>query len=122
MAAGKKSQAAKYGSPTIAGKVTAKGTQRAGKSKASTAARKLQNAEVKDGTIRLGKNGKSYNVYDAKTGTWKRGIVTTSSSGGSGTNQGKKYTPPKVTGKPQLGGKGAPFRESYFAPRRPPLQ
>lgn len=54
-----------------------KSNTRAGKGKGSTAARKLQNAEVKDGTIRIGKNGKSYNVYDAKTGTWKRGVVST---------------------------------------------
>lgn len=52
-----------------------KSNTRAGKSKASTSTRKAQNAGVADGTIRLGKNGKSYNVYDAKSGTWKRGVV-----------------------------------------------
>ena len=57
-----------------------KSNVRAGKGKGSTAARKLQNAEVKDGTIRIGKSGKSYNVYDAKTGTWKRGVVKAAAS------------------------------------------
>lgn len=53
---------------------------RAGKSKASTAARKLQNAGVKDGTIRMGAKGKSKNMYDAKTGTWKKVTTTTVST------------------------------------------
>ena len=52
-----------------------KSNVRAGKGKGSTAARKLQNAEVKDGTIRIGKIGKSYNVNDAQTGTRKRGVL-----------------------------------------------
>jgi len=53
---------------------------RAGKSKASAATRRAQNRGVKDGTIRLGRGGKSYNVYDAKTGTWKKGVVKAKSS------------------------------------------
>ena len=88
-------------SPTTAGRVT-KGTERAGASKASTMVRKVQNKAVKDGTIRLGANGKSYNVYDASSGTWKRGVVapasgSTSKSGATGTytksyeNKGYKY-------------------------------
>lgn len=56
------------------------GTKRAGKSKASTIERMRQNRGVKHGTIRLGKNKKSYNVYDAKTGTWKRGVVKAGSA------------------------------------------
>lgn len=52
------------------------GTKRAGKSKSTTSQRQAQNKGVKDGTIRLGKSGKSYNVYDSKTGTWKRGVVS----------------------------------------------
>ena len=52
-----------------------KSNVRAGKSKASEIMRKVQNKEVKDGTIKIGKSGKTYNVYDAKSGTWKRGIV-----------------------------------------------
>lgn len=48
---------------------------RAGKSKADTLTRMRQNKGVKHGTVRLGKSGKSYNVYDAKTGTWKKGVV-----------------------------------------------
>lgn len=52
-----------------------KSKSRAGKSKASEILRKVQNKEVKDGTIKVGRSGKTYNVYDAKSGTWKRGIV-----------------------------------------------
>jgi hypothetical protein len=48
---------------------------RAGNTKSTMATRAKQNQGVKDGTIRIGKNGKSYNVYDAKTATWKRGVV-----------------------------------------------
>lgn len=57
-------------------------TTRAGKAKSSTAARIKQNAKTgaKHGDIRIGKNGKTYNVYDAKTGTWKRGIVAAAGS------------------------------------------
>ena len=51
----------------------------AGSSKAATITRQMQNKGVKDGTIRLGRSGKSYNVYDAKTGTWKRGVVKAAS-------------------------------------------
>jgi hypothetical protein len=52
-----------------------KGKTRAGKSKSTEVQRKIQNVGTKDGTIRLGKSGKTYNVYDAASGTWKRGIV-----------------------------------------------
>lgn len=52
-----------------------KSNVRAGKGKADLSTRKKQNIEVRDGTIRLGKAGRSYNVYDAKSGTWKRGVV-----------------------------------------------
>ena len=48
----------------------------AGKPSGTMAQRAKQNAGVKDGTIRLGARGKSYNVWDAKTQTWKRGIVS----------------------------------------------
>ena len=49
---------------------------RAGKAAAKTAIeRRKQNKGVKDGTIKLGKGGRTYNVYDAISGTWKRGIV-----------------------------------------------
>ena len=65
-------------------------TATAGKPKGNIASRAKQNAGVKDGTVRLGANGKSYNVYDAKTATWKRGVVT---SKGSPT---AKKTPPKT--------------------------
>ena len=66
-----------------------KSNVRAGKSKASEITRKVQNKEVKDGEIRIGKSGKTYNVYDSKSGTWKRGIV-----------MGEK-TPAKSTAKPK---------------------
>ena len=58
------------------GKTQAGKPKAAGSSKAATITRQMQNKGVKDGTIRLGKSGKSYNVYDANTGTWKRGVVT----------------------------------------------
>jgi hypothetical protein len=45
-------------------------------SKSATITRQMQNKGVKDGTVRLGRGGKSYNVYDANSGTWKRGVVT----------------------------------------------
>ncbi len=52
-----------------------KSTTRAGGSKADRAVRQARNQGTKDGEIRIGKAGKTYNVYDAKSGTWKRGIV-----------------------------------------------
>ena len=52
-----------------------KSKTRAGKSKSDFSGRSAQNRGVADGTIRLGKSGKSYNVYDAKTATWKKGVV-----------------------------------------------
>lgn len=72
-----------------------KSNVRAGKAKSSVAARKLQNAGVKDGTIRIGKSGKSYNVYDAKTGTWKRGVVKAAAPKPSGAEGPKKSMPRK---------------------------
>ena len=68
-----------------------KSKTRAGKSKASEIMRKVQNKEVKDGEIRVGKSRKTYNVYDAKSGTWKRGIVT-------GAKTTKKTAAPKRYG------------------------
>lgn len=56
-------------------KVQAGKPKAAGTSKAATITRQMQNKPVKEGTIRLGRGGKSYNVYDAKSGTWKRGLV-----------------------------------------------
>jgi hypothetical protein len=56
---------------------TLKRTQtRAGKGVGNVAQRAKQNAGVKDGTIRRGAKGKSFNVFDAKTQTWKRGTAT----------------------------------------------
>jgi hypothetical protein len=100
----KKKTPAAMGSPTAAGRIT-KGTVRAGKSKSDYKARTAQNKGVKDGTIRLGKSGKSYNVWDAKSGTWKRGVVSAASgssarSGATGTYTKSydraKYVTPKT--------------------------
>ena len=55
-----------------------KSSVRAGKAKGSVTTRQKQNIGVKDGTIRLGKSGKSYNVYDAKSGSWLKGVVKSS--------------------------------------------
>lgn len=77
----KKKTAATMASPSQVARVTKKGTEQAGKpkaagsSKAATITRQMQNKDIKEGTIRIGKAGRSYNVYDAKTGTWKRGVV-----------------------------------------------
>ena len=78
-------------SPTTAGRVT-KGSERAGASKASAMVRKVQNKAVKDGTIRLGANGKSYNVYDASSGTWKRGVVAPASGSSAKAGATGTYT------------------------------
>lgn len=56
-------------------KVQAGKPKAAGPSKAATITRQMQNKGVKEGTIRLGRGGRTYNVYDEKSGTWKRGIV-----------------------------------------------
>ena len=76
----------------------------AGKPSGTMAQRAKQNAGVKDGTIRLGANGKSYNVFDAKTQTWKRGIVTGTS---------KPKTDSKPAPKPSSSSSGGDF-ESWF--------
>ena len=47
----------------------------AGKSKSDYSGRRAQNKGVKDGTIRIGRGGKSYNVWDEKSGRWLRGKV-----------------------------------------------
>ena len=69
----------------------------AGKASGTMAERAKQNAGVKDGTVRLGAKGKAYNVYDAKTATWKK----TKATGAS-----------KPAGKPEratFGGSKKPF-------------
>jgi hypothetical protein len=52
----------------------------AGKSKSDYDVRVAQNKGVKDGEIRLGKNGKSYNIWDAKSGRWVKGQVKAEAS------------------------------------------
>lgn len=69
----------------------------AGRASGTMAQRAKQNAGVKDGTVRLGAKGKAYNVYDAKTATWKK----TKATGAS-----------KPAGKPEnatFGGSKKPF-------------
>lgn len=61
--------------------------RRAGKSKASAATRKQQNKGTASGAIRMGAKGKGYNVYDSKTGTWKK-LKTAPGSGKTGTYKG----------------------------------
>jgi hypothetical protein len=53
-----------------------RGGKRAGASKRTLTQRQKDNIRVKDGTIRRGAGGKRLNVYDAKTGTWKRAVKT----------------------------------------------
>lgn len=104
-----------------------KGPKIAGKAKGNLAERKAQNVGVKDGTIRIGRGGKSYNVYDAATGTWRRGVISVQGKpkGAGDKKPASTYKPSNKidrSKKPQLGGSGAPFRESYFVPRRPPIK
>jgi hypothetical protein len=76
-----KKTTATMASPTQVPKAAAKGAKQAGKpktagsSKAATITRQMQNKGVKEGTVRLGRGGKFYNVYDEKTGTWKRAVA-----------------------------------------------
>lgn len=80
--------------------------KRAGKSKASAAKRKEQNKGVASGEIRKGAKGKGYNVYDAKTGTWKK--LKTQGGSGSGTYKGDKAAASKTTRvSPSRRGEGA---------------
>lgn len=111
MATKKKRTQAEMASPSYLANVK-KGTVQAGKPKASgmsrgaIAIRKTQNKGVKDGTIRLGRSGKSYNVYDAASGTWKRGVVKAAPA---------RSVPAKATGgyKPASGGTYAKSTGGY---------
>ena len=85
-------------------KTLGKSETRAGKSKGGTAQRKQENKGVADGTIKLGRGGKSYNVYDAKSGTWKRGKVVKAEpskpkSGGEPPNRSQKAAKDKSASK-----------------------
>jgi hypothetical protein len=96
-----------------------KSNTRAGKAKSGVAQRKKQNAGVKDGTIKLGKNGKSYNVYDAKSGTWKRGVVK------AAPKPKNVSTTPKPTGgvtKSKPAYSGEPPNRSTYRKGQPPNQ
>jgi len=104
-----KKTAATMASPSSLGRLS-KGTERAGKSKATTSERQRQNKNVKDGDVRIGKGGKSYNVYDSKSGTWKRGVVkstpTTSRVSPSARGEG---------GKPKTAAQQAVAKSSGYA-------
>jgi len=102
-------------SPSQVGKATAKSNIQAGKPKAAgkgivpTTIRQVQNKGVKDGTVRLGAGGKYYNVYDAKSGTWKRAQAAPSKPPASSTTQ-----KPKVTEKPKVIGQVRPEAANIF--------
>lgn len=91
---------------------------RAGKSKASAAKRKEQNKGTVSGAIRKGAKGKGYNVYDAKTGTWKK--LKTAGGGKSGSYvsarvRGSEGPKPSIkSGKPQSAAQQASARNSGF--------
>ena len=72
---------------------------RAGKGKGDLETRKKQNIGVRGGTIRIGKGGRSYNVYDSKTGTWLKGVV--------------KAKPKKVTKPKSLSDMSKPNKYSF---------
>ena len=117
----KKNQAARYASPTAASRVTVKGSERAGKAKGDYSARRAQNKGVKDGTVRVGKGGKSYNVYDAKSATWKRGKVAAASKAtkpkSGPPNQARKAVANKAEGKKQR--MGYNYTSAYGKPTNP---
>ena len=91
-----KKTSATMASPSQVSRASKKGTVQAGKpkaagsSKAATITRQMQNKGVKEGTVRLGKAGRSYNVYDEKTGTWKRAVAAKKTE-----DKPKKTTKPK---------------------------
>ena len=110
--------AARNASPSQVSKASKKGTVQAGKpkaagsSKAATITRQMQNKGVKEGTIRLGKAGRSYNVYDEKTGTWKRAVPAKK------TEAKDTKVPPKKTGGAKYPRSGGSGKEGGLA-RRP---
>lgn len=67
-----------------------KSTVRAGNSQRTLSQRKADNAGVKDGTVRMGANGKGYNVYDAKTATWRRTTTASATKSTSKVKPGQK--------------------------------
>ena len=99
--------AATMASPSQVSKVTTKSTQQAGRSKSDRAVRQEQNKGVADGTIRLGKSGKSYNVYDAKTGRWMRGTVKPAEATATRPKSVSDYSKPKPKSTGQVRGAAA---------------
>jgi hypothetical protein len=90
-----------------------RGTQRAGKGRGTEAERRRQNIGVKDGEIRLGKSGKTYNVYDAASGTWVRGVVSTAKPGSRRVSPGARGEGARKPGRmpaasPSQRGEGGP--------------
>lgn len=93
----------------------------AGRASGTMAQRAKQNAGVKDGTVRLGAKGKAYNVYDAKTASWKK----TKATGASKTADkkpfiqfgGTKKPTPNIVGPGQVGIRNPVDGKSYrFGP------
>ena len=119
----KQKKAQKRGYPTqIKATNLAAGKVRAGKGKGSLAQRKGQNIGVKHGTIRLGRGGKTYNVYDAKTATWKRGVVSTAKATkpkSSGEPPGQARKAPKTTTERQKMRYGYQYTSKYNKPTSP---
>lgn len=111
-----KKTSATMASPSQVSRASKKGTVQAGKpkaagsSKAATITRQMQNKGVKEGTVRLGKAGRSYNVYDEKTGTWKRAVAAKKTE--------DKKEPPKKTGGAKYPRSGGSGKEGGLA-RRP---
>ena len=87
-------------------------TVTAGKPTGTRAQRAKQNAGVKDGTVRLGAKGKAYNVYDAKTATWKRGTATSKGSPAKSTKPPNKDTKPSASSKKRIEGPKKPNKDT----------
>lgn len=87
-------------------------TVTAGKPKGTMAQRAKQNAGVKDGTVRLGASGKSYNVYDAKAATWKRGVATGKGSPTRSTKPPINLTKPSASSTTRLEGPKKPNKDT----------
>ena len=71
------------------------------------AVRAKQNTGVADKTVRLGAKGKAYNIYDAKTATWKKTTATgaskTTSKPENATFGGSRKPNPKDPGPGTVG-------------------
>ena len=84
----------------------------AGKPTGNRAQRAKQNAGVKDGTVRLGAKGKAYNVYDARTATWKRGVATSKGSPAKSTKPPTTLTKPSASSTKRVEGPKKPNKDT----------